>query len=204
MSGNSGYLLAGVASLLVAVPAPGAAQAQTNLPTGPSREQIEQRNVPQPPRLPRARVEARNALPTEPCPLRDSGLQANLTAVEFVGPGGVELPAVIRTLLADVQPPQGERPIAVICEIRDAATARLRREGYIAAVQIPLQRIESGKLRLEVVTGQLIDVRMRGDAPPFRAQLVARAEQLKALQPFNQFEAERILLLASDIPGVEV
>lgn len=45
---------------------------------------------------------------------------------------------------------------------------------------------------------------MRGDAPPFREELAARAEQLKALRPLNQYEAERILLLTSDIPGVEV
>jgi hemolysin activation/secretion protein len=103
-----------------------------------------------------------------------------------------------------VRVPQGERPISVVCDIRDDATARLRRQGYIAAVQIPQQRIESGRLRLEVVTGHLVEVHMRGDAPPFRSELAARAEQLKALNPFNQYEAERILLLASDIPGVEV
>jgi hemolysin activation/secretion protein len=147
---------------------------------------------------------AGDAIPAQPCPLRESTVQASITAVEFTGPEGAELAPVIRTLLAGVQVPQGERPIAVVCDIRDDAIARLRQEGFIAAVQIPPQRIETGQLRLEVVTGKLIEVHMRGDAPPFREELAARAEELKALDPFNQFEAERILLLASDIPGVEV
>jgi hemolysin activation/secretion protein len=201
---QSGYLVAVVTSLLAADPGPAQVQAQPNPPPPPSREEIERSNVPRQPRAPRAQVEARNALQSEPCPLRDSDVRANITAVDFTGPDGAELAPAIRSLLAGVQAPPGERPIAVVCDIRDDATARLRSQGYIAAVQIPPQRIETGHLRLEVVTGHLVEVHMRGDAPPFRAELAARAEQLKALNPFNQFEAERILLLASDIPGVEV
>jgi hemolysin activation/secretion protein len=204
VSDQSGYLLALVSSLLAANSDPVTAQPQVTPPTPPTREEIERSNIPQQPRPSRARVEAGNALKPEPCPLRDSAVQANITAVDFTGPDGAELAPAIRTLLAGVQAPAGERPISVVCDIRDNATARLRHEGYIAAVQIPPQRIETGHLRLEVITGHLIDVHMRGDAPPFRGELAARAEQLKALNPFNQFEAERILLLASDIPGVEV
>lgn len=204
MSDQTGYLLAVVTSLLAADPGPAVAQPQVAPPPPPSREEIERSNVPQQPRPPRARVEAGNAIPVQPCPLRDSDVRANITAIDFTGPDGEALPPVIRTLLAGVQVPQGERPISVVCDIRDDATARLRRQGYIAAVQIPQQRIQSGQLRLEVVTGHIVDIHMRGDAPPFRSELAARAEQLKALNPFNQFEAERILLLASDIPGVEV
>ena len=139
----------------------------------------------------------------EPCPLRDSTFRQTSLAWTSPGPTG-ELAPVIRDAACRGPGAAGRRPIAVVCDIRDDATARLRREGYIAAVQIPPQRIETGHLQLEVITGHLIDVHMRGDAPPFRAELAARAEQLKALNPFNQFEAERILLLASDIPGVDV
>ena len=204
MTDQSGYLLAVVSSLLAADPGPAAAQVQPNPPIPPSREEIERSNVPREKRAPRASVVPGNALQTEPCPLRDSDIRANITAVDFTGPDGAPLAPVISGILAGVQPPPGDRPIAVVCDIRDDATARLRSQGYIAAVQIPPQRIETGRLRLEVITGHLVDVHMRGDAPPFRAELAARAKQLKALDPFNQFEAERILLLASDIPGVEV
>jgi hemolysin activation/secretion protein len=204
VSDQSAYLLAIVGSLLAADPGPATAQTQVAPPLPPSREEIERRNIEQQPRRPRAQVEAEGAIRTEPCPLRDSSVQTSITAIDFTGPEGTELAPVIRNLLAQVQAPQGERPIAIVCDIRDDATARLRREGYIAAVQIPPQHIETGHLHLEVITGHLINVHMRGDAPPFRAELAARAEQLKALNPFNQFEAERILLLASDIPGVDV
>ena len=203
VASQSGYVLAVVAALLGADPGAAVAQAQVDPPRPPTREEIERPSVAQQPRG-RAQVEAGDAIPSQPCPLRDSTVQANITAVDFTGPDGTELAPVIRTLLARVQVPPGERPIAVVCDIRDDAIAHLRREGYIAAVQIPPQRIESGRLRLEVVTGHLIDVHMRGDAPPFRGEITARAEQLKALDPFNQFEAERILLEASDIPGVDV
>lgn len=204
MSDQSGFLLGVVSSLLAADPGPAVAQAQSPPPRPPSREEIERTNVPERQRTNRARVESRNAFTPEPCPLRDSQVTANISAVDFTGPDGGELPASIRALLAGVQVPQGDRPIAVVCDIRDDATSRLRREGYIAAVQIPQQRIQDGHLRLEVITGHLVDVHMRGDAPPFRSELAARAEELKALNPFNQFEAERILLQASDIPGVDV
>lgn len=202
MSDQSAYLLALISSLL-APNSNAAAQTQVS-PPPPSRQEIERSNVPKQARPSSVRVEAGNALRPEPCPLRDSDVRANITSVDFTGPDGEELAPAIRALLAGVQAPAGERPISVVCDIRDDATARLRHEGYIAAVQIPPQRIETGHLQLQVITGHLIEVHMRGDAPPFRAELAARAEQLKALNPFNQFEAERILLLASDIPGVEV
>jgi hemolysin activation/secretion protein len=189
--------------LLLAAAFPIPAQAQVAPPPPPTREQIERPDTNQQ-RAPGVHVERGNALQPGPCPLRDSPLRTSITGVDFTGPGGAELPAVIRTAVARVIIPQGDRPIAVVCDIRDEANAELRRDGYIAAVQVPPQRISGGRLRLEVVTGRLVDVRMRGDAPPFRGQIAAAAERLKALQPLNQFEAERILLLASDMPGVDV
>lgn len=201
---RSGYL-SGAAALPLALLLHQPLSAQTAArPAPPSREEIERRTPPVQPARPRARVETRGALQPEPCPLKDSQLRTTIQAVDYSDASGSDLPDAIRALLATVAIPSGEQPIAVVCDIRDQANAALRSEGYLAAVQIPPQRLENGRLRLNIVTGRLVAVRMRGDAPPFRAELAARAEQLKAMRPLNQYEAERILLLASDIPGVEV
>ena len=37
-----------------------------------------------------------------------------------------------------------EQPVAMICEIRDRAATILREAGYIAAVEVPEQRIADG------------------------------------------------------------
>jgi len=100
--------------------------------------------------------------------------------------------------------PTGPQKLQAVCDIRDSATAALRAKGYVASVLIPPQRLEDGKLRLEVVTARIVDVQVRGDAGPYRGTLGARIDQLKALDPVNQHDAERILLLADDVPGLDV
>ncbi|WP_131819274.1 ShlB/FhaC/HecB family hemolysin secretion/activation protein [Sphingomonas jatrophae] len=164
---------------------------------------------------PRIRVEADAAVPTAPCPLANYDIQVQIRSIDFVGPsvlseGGQPSPTPlapeIRTLLADIASatPPGSQPVKIVCDIRDKAAARLRAAGYVASVQIPPQRIEDGALRLEVVTAKIVEVRVRGDAGPYRDVLAARIEQLKALTPLNERDAERVLLLAGDIPGLDV
>ncbi|CAA9522979.1 MAG: hypothetical protein AVDCRST_MAG91-2312, partial [uncultured Sphingomonadaceae bacterium] len=74
----------------------------------------------------------------------------------------------------------------------------------VASVQIPPQTVETGTLRLEVITARIVEIRVRGDAAPYRETLTARTEQLKSLNPLNERDAERILLLAGDVPGLDV
>ncbi|HEX8223829.1 MAG TPA: ShlB/FhaC/HecB family hemolysin secretion/activation protein [Allosphingosinicella sp.] len=127
-----------------------------------------------------------------------------INTVRFTGPNGDTLDPAIAELLADVEAPGAGRPVQVICTIRDRAVDRLRDARYVASVQIPPQAIETGELRLEVVTARIVDVRVRGDAAPYRATLADRIRQLMALRPLNERDAERILLLASDAPGLNV
>jgi hemolysin activation/secretion protein len=94
--------------------------------------------------------------------------------------------------------------VAIVCELRDRANEALRRAGYVASVQIPPQTVETEDLRLEVVLARVVEVRVRGDAAPYRDTLAARIDQLKALSPLNERDAERILLIAGDIPGLDV
>ena len=97
-----------------------------------------------------------------------------------------------------------ELPVSVLCDIRAEANAVLRRQGYLATVEIPEQSLADGTPDFKVVFGRLTSVRVRGDAGP-SAGLVARyLEKLTTQDVFNTNAAERYLLLADDIPGLNV
>lgn len=173
----------------------------------PSRDQIElPKPQPQQAAPSRVRVDGSKGVPAAPCPLDRFDLQVKITAIDFVTPDGKPMAAEISRLLAPIaaSPPAGANKVAVVCQIRDEATAALRRAGYVASVQIPPQRIENGTLKLEVVTARIVEVRVRGDAGPYRKTLAARIERLKAIDPLNERDAERVLLLADDVPGLDV
>ena len=95
-------------------------------------------------------------------------------------------------------------PISVVCEIRDRAATILRNAGYIAAVQVPEQRIAEGTVRFQVLMAHLTQVRVRGDATGAESLIAGYLNQLTKQPVFNRYEAERYLLLASDLPGYTV
>jgi hemolysin activation/secretion protein len=174
--------------------------------TVPSRGQVElpTPNAATPPPS-RVTVDSQKAQAAS-CPLASSDVLVTINKVDFTGANGGPLPVGFAALLADAaaSAPQGEQKVSVVCDIRDRAAAALRKEGYVASVQIPPQRIEGGQLRLEVVAAHITEIRVRGDAARYRRTLAARIEKLKALNPLNERDAERILLLAADVPGLEV
>jgi hemolysin activation/secretion protein len=98
----------------------------------------------------------------------------------------------------------GEQSISVICEVRDAVATHLRALGYVAAVQVPAQRIENGVVQLEVLYAKVGAVRVLGNAGRNERVFERYLSRLVTGQPFNRFEAERWLLLARDVPGHDV
>ncbi len=200
---GGGLGTARVALLVTWAAVPGAALAQ-NTET-PTRDQVELPTPDRPDQRPRIRVDSDRAIEAAPCPLDRYDIRVTITDVDYGGVGGRPLAPEIEALLAELPPPPaGDQPISIVCEVRDRATAALRRAGYVASVQIPPQTVETGTLRLEVVTARIVEIRVSGDAAPYRDTLTARAEQLKSLDPLNERDAERILLLAGDIPGLDV
>lgn len=149
-------------------------------------------------------VDSSGALERAPCPLENSDIVTDITEVQYTGPNGAPLPPEIRTLMAGVGGAGAGQPIKVVCDIRDRANAALRAAKFVATTQVPPQRIESGVLRLEVITARIVEMRVRGDAGPYEAVLASRIEDLKAIDPLNEAEAERMLLLAGDVPGLDV
>ncbi|WP_245806025.1 ShlB/FhaC/HecB family hemolysin secretion/activation protein [Erythrobacter donghaensis] len=97
-----------------------------------------------------------------------------------------------------------ELPVAVLCDIRAEANAILRRQGYLATVEIPEQSLSDGVPDFTVVFGRLTAVRVRGEAGPSERLVAGYLEKLTQAEVFNTNEAERYLLLADDLPGLDV
>ena len=91
----------------------------------------------------------------------------DLRTVEFAGLPGVP-PKVLEPAWRDLA--GQEMPVAALCEVRDRAASILRGLGYLAAVQVPPQRIEAGgTVRMDVLAARLVEVQLRGDAGNSRA-----------------------------------
>ena len=97
-----------------------------------------------------------------------------------------------------------ELPVSVLCDIRSEANAILRRQGYLATVEILEQSLSDGIPDFNVVFGKLTAVRVRGDAGPSEKIVAGYLEKLTQQDVFNTNTAERYLLLADDLPGMDV
>jgi hemolysin activation/secretion protein len=183
------------------------AQIAPNLPSNtaaPTREEIDRAPVAAVPPPTQSRVTVEGGVERAPCPLADPSfgqVTLSLTAVEFPNLTAVS-PDTLRSAYAGYL---GKTvPIATVCEIRDRAATILRSKGYIAAVQVPPQKIEGGVVKFDVLMAKLVGFQVRG-APGNSEGIIAR--YLKAIQDkpvFNIVEAERYLLLARDLPGYDV
>jgi hemolysin activation/secretion protein len=176
--------------------------AQSTVTGAPTREEIDpgrRQSFTQP-----SRLIVDGDIERSPCALGDpayANIKLSITRAEFNNLGPVPASA----LEAYWKPLTGKDvPVSALCEIRDAAATHLRRLGYLAAVQVPAQRIEGGIVRFEVLYARLTAVRLRGDAGRNEGQVARYVKKLATGQPFNRIEAERYLLLARDMPGMDV
>ena len=197
--GAVGRLL--LASILVSASAPSSAQSTPVLP--PTREQVTRPPAPPPP--PAApKLEVQGGVERAPCALdgpQFQGIHLTLRGAEFEGLKGMSAGE-----LGSAYAPYVGRdvPISVVCEIRDRAATILRNAGYIAAVQVPEQRIAEGVIHFRVLMAHLTQVRVRGDASGAERVIAGYLGQLTKEPVFNRYQAERYLLLASDLPGYTV
>ena len=201
--GRAARRLAWVFFAGTALAPPALAQTGPEAPRLPTREEIERDPVrAQPDRAPRLTVE--DDVERAPCALdapayRD--IRFTLRSAVFED---------LKGLSAEALRPAWEgyagtdQPIAILCDIRDRAAPILREAGYIAAVEIPEQRIADGDVRFQVLMAKLVAVRVRGDAGRAERTLANYLEKLTGREVFNRYEAERYLLLARDMPGYDV
>jgi hemolysin activation/secretion protein len=151
-----------------------------------------------------AKLKIEGDIERAPCPLDDAAykdIRVTITGATFHNLGPVDpadlLPSYQHYLGAD-------QPVSTICEIRDAAATFLRRKGYLAAVQVPTQKIENGTVVFEVLYARLTAVRVRGNPGRNERLIASYLNKLTADPVFNRFTAERYLLLARDMPGYDV
>lgn len=178
-----------------------AAQAQTS-PRAPTREEVER---PRPREVePRSRLSVEDSVERAPCALEGEAFRDIRFTPRSVAFGGLKefpeegLRPAFEAYIGS------EQPVAILCEIRDRAATILRDAGYVAAVEIPEQRIAGGDLRLEVLMAKLVAIRVRGDAGRAERTIARYLEKLTGEEVFNRYRAERYLLLARDLPGYDV
>ena len=190
------------AALAVSAPSLVAAQAA---PPPPRREEL-QRGAVQPPPPPEraARVTVADDIERAPCPLADPRFAAITVPFLDIRFDGLRVisPDELRPAWSEYV---GKRlPLATVCEIRDRAATILRRKGYLAAVQVPAQRIgEDGVVRFDVLMARLVRIQVRGDAGRAQGMIAGQLAKLQEQPVFNTFDAERYLLLVEDIPGYD-
>jgi hemolysin activation/secretion protein len=169
----------------------------------PTREEVTRPETPQPP-LPAPKLEVEGGIERAPCALDGAeyrSIHFVLRGAEFEGLRGLTADQLTSAYASYVGQ---DVPISVVCEIRDRAATILRDAGYIAAVQVPEQTIGDGTVRFRVLMAHLTQVRVRGDATGAEKIIAGYLNQLTREEVFNRYEAERYLLLASDLPGYTV
>lgn len=191
---------AGVVGVIALAASAGAASAQVGLP---DRQALNPSQLAPLAAAPRGELFA--GIEAGPCPFADSDLKFTLQDVEVRSSGTDRLALPEAELSTAWSDRLGrEIPVAGICEIRDRLTALYLRRGILAAVTIPEQRINTGRLVLEVVEARVTSVTYTGNVGPTQLQVARYLDQLSGMAPFDLNLAQRYLLLASDIPGVQI
>lgn len=195
--------LAVTASILALGVLPASAAAQS-VQVAPTREEVLRQEIDRQLREGSEAIDASAAFARAPCPLADpkfAAIRLTLSAVVFTGVEGVA-PGLLDAAWSDYA--GREIPVATICDIRDRAAAVLREAGYVASVQVPVQTIESGTVRFDVVVARLISFVVRGDTGRSGSMVERYLAPLREQAVFDTRAAERALLLARRIPGMDV
>lgn len=191
-----------IAAVLLGSMVSAPALAQTATP--PTREEVQRERLDEKLARPGEALSIDAELSRAPCPLADpryADIRFTLRSARFGGADAIEpglLDGAWRGLSGQ------ELAIAQVCDIRDRASDILRAAGYVASVQVPPQTIEDGEVRFDVVVARLTGLVVRGEPGASGEMLRRQFENLRAQPVFRRDEAERTLLLARDIPGMDV
>ena len=196
-----------IATLLTSAATAASAQAppppQTSQTLPPTREEITRPEA-QPVERQAPQLEIEGGIERAPCALDSpefSNIRFTLRGAVFDGLQGLS-PGDLNSSYSQLV--GTDQPISVVCDIRDRAATILRNAGYIAAVEVPQQKIADGVVHFQVLMAHLVQVRVRGDASGAERIIAGYLNQLTKQPVFNRYDAERYLLLASDLPGYNV
>ena len=167
-------------------------------PIAPTRDELTRNQPAEAPRRPTLNV--LGGIERSPCPLADpryADVTVTLTEVRFNNLKGATPEELRPSWATYVNTPQ---PVAVLCEVRDAAATILRGKGYLAAVQVPTQRIENGVVTMETLFARVTVVRARGQTGGAEAKL---AGYLSKLIEDDIFDRNRALAEALANQGLQ-
>ena len=187
---------------LIAAALPAALWAQAT-PQIPTREEIQRPAIPPAAQASEQIVAIDDGIERAPCPLANpefAHIRFTLRTVEFSSVEGIDNGLLLPSWSDRVGQ---ELPISTVCEIRDRAATILRSKGYLAAVRVPPQTIGDGIVRLDILSARMARVEVRGDAGANEKLLQRYLSRLDDAPVFNISDAERYLLLARDIPGMD-
>lgn len=194
-------LLVGVCSAASLASSGAWAQSGNVLPT---REELQQPPIlSAPPQRQQAITADDQLIERAPCALAHpdyQNIRFTLRGVNFTGAELID-PATLSPSWTAMQ--GQDLPLSAVCDIRDRAATILRGQGYLAAVRVPPQTINDGVIQLNVLTAKLARVEVRGDAGANEALLESYLSHLTDQPMFNIHKAERSLLLAREIPGMD-
>jgi hemolysin activation/secretion protein len=152
--------------------------------------------------IPKAEPPAIQVIPEQPIPVPEEGAVAfELKDVTFSG-ATIYPAADLKAFFADLV-----GKTVTLKQLRAAANnavTKYRNDGYVLAqVLIPKQILKDGLVRLDVVEGNINEVRFQGDVPDDKlALLQTYAEKIRGTKPARIDDLERYLLLINDLPGV--
>lgn len=98
-----------------------------------------------------------------------------------------------------------EISLADLQSIAHSITLKYRNDGYILTKAIiPPQKITNGVVTIQVVEGFVDKVTVEGNAKTSRCLIQKYGNKVTCYRPFNIKVLERYILLANDLPGVDV
>lgn len=97
-----------------------------------------------------------------------------------------------------------EVSLADLYRLADAVDAAYLAAGYFSNTVVPVQDFASGRVHLQVYEGYVQRVELTSDVPDIEDRLAPYIDRILAMRPIRVAEAERILLLMSDIGGLDV
>ncbi len=192
-------LMAGIAMFSSSLPAWGQSSA-----AAPTREEIQRGIIDEALKGQAQQLAVDGDVERSACPLAGpefSDVRFTLKSVDFTGLISVD-PTSLSASYAEYV--GRDVPVSVVCDIRDRAATILRSDGYLAAVQVPPQTIDQGNVRFDVLMARMTAVQVRGNAGSSEGLLQKYIQKLAAQPVFNINTADRYLLLARDIPGLDV
>lgn len=94
--------------------------------------------------------------------------------------------------------------VADLYRLADEIDARYLRAGYLAITAVPVQDFSSGKITLRVYESYVETLEINSAIPNIRERLAPYIDRIIAMRPIRIKEAERILLLMSDLGGLDI